>query len=176
MKLLTENEMQERLSEVATLRVALDPDPMANGLTSVNKKIAELQLYKDRLSYLITEALHNQNTSEVLYETIKGEYDRELEILLATDSQVMTQKSAEMRNATAKQRIPEKVLKVHRAEIDHLKAQGYLNVLKNIYGNLESCNSNLSRQITVLQMSMQLNGIQRSANGEYQAGQITKTY
>lgn len=174
MKLLTEAEIGERLAEVATLRVALDPDPIANGIGSINKKISELQLYKDRLSYLITEALHNCNTSEVLFETIKGEYDRELEILLATDSQVAAQKSAEMRNATAKQRIPEKVLRVHHAEIDLLKSQGYLNVLKNIHGNLESCNSNLSRQITVLQLSLSVNEIQRSSNGLPQ-GQIVKT-
>ena len=175
MHLLTENEIQERLAEVATLRVALDPDPIANGIGSINKKISELQLYKDRLSYLITEALHNNNTSEIEYEQLKGEYERQLQTLLATDSTVMSGKSADARSAAANQKMPELVLKVHFSEIEKLKASGYLNVLKNIYSNLESCNSNLSRQITVLQMSMQLNGIQRSADGT-QSGTLTKTY
>lgn len=175
MNLLSEQEMQERLGEVATLRVALDPDPMANGLTSVNKKIAELQLYKDRLSYLVTEGLHNSNTAEIEYEQLKGEYERQFQTLLATDSTVMSGKSAEARSALANQKMPELVLKVHFSEIEKLKSSGYLNVLKNIYSNLESCNSNLSRQITVLQMSMQLDGIQRSANGT-QSGQLTKSY
>lgn len=175
MKLLTEQEMGERLAEVATLRVALDPDPMANGLSSVNKKIAELQLYKDRLSYLITEGLHNNNSAEIEYEKLKSEYERQIETLLATDSSVMAQKSAEMRNATAKQKMPELVLKVHFAEIEKLKSSGYLNVLKNIYSNLESCNSNLSRQITVLQLGLNIGEVSRSANGA-PAGTLTKTY
>lgn len=175
MKLLTEQEMGERLAEVATLRVALDPDPMANGLSSVNKKIAELQLYKDRLSYLITEGLHNNNSAEIEYEKLKGEYDRQMETLLATDSTVMSGKSADARNATAKQKMPELVLNVHFAEIEKLKASGYLNVLKNIYSNLESCNSNLSRQITVLQLGLNIGEVSRSANG-VQAGTLTKTY
>jgi hypothetical protein len=175
MKLLTEPEMSERLAEVATLRVALDPDPMANGITSVNKKIAELQLYKDRLSYLITEGLHNNNTAEIEHEQLKGEYERQFQTLLATDSTVMSGKSAEARSASANQKMPELVLKVHFAEIEKLKAGGYLNVLKNIYSNLESCNSNLSRQITVLQLGLSVGEVQRSANG-INAGQITKTY
>jgi hypothetical protein len=174
MKLLTEQEIQERLAEVATLRVALDPDPMNNGIGSINKKISELQLYKDRLSYLITEALHNSNTAEIEYEQLKGEYDRQLQTLLATDSTVMSGKSADARSAAANQKMPELVLKVHFSELEKLKSSGYLNVLKNIYSNLESCNSNLSRQITVLQMSMQLDGIQRSSNG-FPQGQIVKT-
>jgi|SRR5579864_1709026 len=176
MKLLTEAEMQERLGEVATSRVALDPDPTVNGVLSLNKKLAEIQLFKDRLSYLITEALHNSNTAEVLFEELKGEHDRALEVLLATDSTVQAQKSAEMRNATAKQKIAEQVLRLHHAEIDLLKAQGYLKVLQSIHLNLESCNSNLSRQITVIQLATGMGEIQRSANGIQPAGQITKTY
>jgi hypothetical protein len=175
LKLLTETEMGERLAEVATLRVALDPDPIANGLSSVNSKIAEIQLYKDRLSYLITEGLHNNNSAEIEYEKLKGEYERQIETFLSTDAAVMAQKSAEMRNATAKQKMPELVLKVHFAEIEKLKAGGYLNVLKNIYSNLESCNSNLSRQITVLQLGLNIGEVSRSANG-MQAGTLTKTY
>jgi hypothetical protein len=171
MKLLTDEEVQARLAEIATVRVALDPDPMANGLTSFNKKLAEIQLYKDRVSYLVTEALHNSNTAEVLFETLKGDYERQLEVLLATDSTVQSQKSAEMRNATAKQKIPEQVLKLHYAEVDLLKAQGYLKVLQSIYNNLESCNSNLSRQITVIQLSTTVGEIQRPATTP---GQIIK--
>jgi hypothetical protein len=175
MKLLTEVEMQERLGEVATCRVALDPDPTANGVLSLNKKLAEIQLFKDRLSYLITEALHNSNSAEIEYEQLHGDYERQIETLISTDSTVMAGKSADARNAAAKQKMPELVLKVHFAEIEKLKASGYLNVLKNIYSNLESCNSNLSRQITVLQLSLNIGEVQRSANGVTQ-GQITKTY
>lgn len=173
MTLLTDIQIAERLKEVSQVRVALDPDPMASGITTLNKKLAEIQLSKDRVSFLVTEALQNSNAAEVTHELIKGEYERELEVLLATDSQVMAQKSSEMRNATAKQKIAAKVLQVHHAEVDLLKAQGYLNVLKNIYSNLESCNSNLSRQITVLQLSTEVGEIQRKG---IQQGTLTKTF
>jgi hypothetical protein len=85
----------------------------------------------------------------------------------------MAGKSAEARTSLANQRMPELVLKVHFAEVEMLKSSGYLNVLKNIYSNLESCNSNLSRQITVIQLSTQVEGLQRPV---VQPGQLTKSY
>ena len=170
---LTDDEINDRLKEVAEVRVALDPDPVQNGITSLNKKLSEIQLYKDRVSYLVTEALHNSNLAEIEHTKLKGDYDRQLQTLLATDSQVMAGKSAEARTSLANQRMPELVLKVHFAEVEMLKSSGYLNVLKNIYSNLESCNSNLSRQITVIQLSTQVEGLQRPV---VQPGQLTKSY
>jgi predicted ABC-type ATPase len=172
MKLLTEQEMSERLAEVATCRVALDPDPMANGISSLNEKLASIQLFKDRVAFLLTEAFQNSNSAEIIFETLKSEHDRQIETLLSTDSSVMACKSAELRNATAKQKITEQVLRLHHAEIDLLKCQGYLKVLQNIHNNLESCNSNISRQITVLQLGAQVGEIQRSSMGVQ--GTVTK--
>jgi len=174
MTLLTDNEIADRLKEISQVRVALDADPLALGISTLNKKLADIQLSKDRVSFLVTEALQNSNTAEVLFETLKGDHDRQLEILLATDSSVQAQKSAEMRNATAKQKIAEQVLRLHHAEIDLLKAQGYLKVLQSIYSNLESTNANLSRQITVIQLSTTVGEVQR---GMVPApGHLTKTY
>ena len=174
MTLLTDTEIQTRLKEISQVRVSLDPDPLQFGIQSLNKKLSEIQLFKDRVSYLVTEALHNANTAEVLYESLKGDYERQMEVLLATDSSVQAQKSAEMRNATAKQKIPEQVLRLHHAEVDLLKAQGYLKVLQSIYSNLESTNANLSRQITVIQLSTTVGDIQRPAIQPTQ-GHLTKT-
>lgn len=167
--------MQSRLTELGQVRVELDIDPINNGIGSLNAKLAAIQLHKDRVSYLITEALQNSNSAEIVFEQLKGEYERALEVLLATDSTVQAQKSAEMRNAVAKQKIAEQVLRLHHAEIDMLKASGYLKVLQSVASNLESTNSNLSRQITVIQLAASMHEVSRSSNGA-QPGTLTKTY
>lgn len=172
MILLTEQQIADRLQEISQVRMALDPDPTANGLGSLNRKLSEIQLHKDRVSYLVTEALHNSNLAEIEHTKVQGDYDRQLQTLMATDSTVMAGKSAEARTSLANQKMPQLVLKVHDAKVEMLKASGYLNVLKNIYSNLESCNSNLSRQITVLQLSTQIGEVQRTP---IQSGHLTKT-
>jgi tRNA(Glu) U13 pseudouridine synthase TruD len=104
---------------------------------------------------------------EIQKEMVQGEYDRNLEMYLATDATVAAQKSAEMRNTHAKLKMPEKVLALHQAEVASIRASWYMKILQNMYSNLESANNNLSRQITVLQLEQ---GI--SSGGNLNRGMI----
>jgi hypothetical protein len=167
--LLTDDEVQARLQEIQTVRVSLDTDPIANGLTSLNHKLSEVQLWKDRISFLLHEAIRNQTEAEILHESAQSEYDRQMDLLLATDGTVQAQKSEAMRSAYARTKMPELVLKLHHSEIEFIKASGYLKGLQSLISNLESANSNLSRQITVLQLSAGLGeipnrGMQKTVN------------
>ena len=46
---LTDEEMATKLDEVKKIQVILDPDPLTKGLVSLNHKLMETQLAKDRL-------------------------------------------------------------------------------------------------------------------------------
>jgi hypothetical protein len=163
---LTEEKMSENLEEVKKIQVYLDEDPLSKGLVSVNNKLAEIQIAKDKVSSLLMDAMKNLAEHEILKEVVQNEHDRQQDLLIATDASVQAQKSAEQRSIHARLKMPELVLKLHHADIALIKAQWYQKCLTLVASNLESANSNLSRQITVIQMDLNLQGpsagIQRS--------------
>jgi hypothetical protein len=161
---LTEEQMAEKLEEVKRVRVELDPDPVVRGLSSLNLKIAELQIAKDHVSGLLLEAMKSTAEHEILKDIAQNAHDRQIDLLIATDASVQAQKSAEQRSIHARLKIPQLVLDLHHAEISLLKSQWYLKCLQLVASNLESTNSNLSRQITVIQMDQALQGPNNLAN------------
>jgi hypothetical protein len=154
---LTEEQINERLEEVKKIRFFLDADPTVLGLNSLLTKLAECQLQKDRVSFLVMEAMKNMSEHEIQKEMTQGDYDRNMDLAL-TDPQVAAQKSAELRQTHAKLKMPEKVLALHQMEVASIRASWYLKILQSMYSNLESANNNLSRQITVLQLESGING------------------
>jgi hypothetical protein len=154
---LSEEQINERLEEVKKIRVILDADPSVSGLSSILVKLAEMQLQKDRVAYLVMEAMRNMAEHEINKEMIQGEYDRNLELNLV-DPTVAAQKSAEMRQTHAKMKMSDLVLKLHQAEVASIRASWFMKILQNIYSNLESANNNISRQITVLQLEQGISG------------------
>lgn len=160
---LTDTEIQKRLEEVSLIRIELSPDPVSEGLGSLNQKISELQGYKDRVSALLVEAIKNRADAEILQESVRGEYSRKLDSLIASDADVLAQKNEKSRTAMANTKMPELVLQVVGVEQDFAKAEAYYKCIQQIYGNLESANSNLSRQISVIQMAANIGEIHPEA-------------
>lgn len=167
---LSDEQMAEKLETVKKIQVFLDPDPIVKGLVSLNYKIAELQLAKDSVSSLILEAMKNMAENEILKETTQNGHDRQQDFLIATDASVQAQKSAEARAIHARLKMPDLVMDLHHADIAEVKASWYLKCLQLVASNLESANSNLSRQITVIQMDQNLQG-----NGGGNRNNVVKT-
>jgi|SRR5665213_1056157 hypothetical protein len=155
---LTDEQMAERLDTVKKIQVFLDPDPIVKGLMSLNYKLAELQLAKDHVSGMILEAMKNMAEHEILKDTAQNAHDRKQDLLIATDASIQNQKSAEQRSIHARLKMPDLVMNLHLEEVAEMKASWYLKCLQLVASNLESANSNLSRQITVIQMDQNLQG------------------
>jgi len=155
---LTDEQMAENLEAVKKIQVFLDPDPTVKGLMSLNYKIAEIQLAKDHVSGLLLGAMKNMAEHEILKETAQNEHDRKQDYIIATEPTVQAQKSAEARSIHARLKMPDLVMALHLEEVAELKASWYLKCLQLVSSNLESANSNLSRQITVIQMDQNLQG------------------
>lgn len=158
---LTDEKMAENLEAVKKVQIFLDDDPVSKGLVSLNNKLAEIQLAKEQVTHMIMEAMKNMAENEILKEIAQNEHDRKQDYLIATDASVQAQKSAEQRSIHARLKMPELVLKLHHASIAEVKASWYLKCLQLVASNLESANSNLSRQITVIQMDQNLLGTGR---------------
>ncbi len=155
---LTEEQMSVNLEEVKKIQVYLDEDPLSKGLVSVNNKLSEIQVAKDKVSSLLMTAMKNLAENEILKDEAQNKHDRQQDLLIATDASIQAQKSAEQRSIHARLKMPELVLELHRADIALLKASWYLKCLQLVASNLESANANLSRQITVIQMDLNLQG------------------
>lgn len=155
---LTDEQMAENLEAVKKVQIFLDDDPVSKGLVSLNNKLAELQRAKEQVTGLILSAMKNLAENEILKEIAQNEHDRKQDFLTATDATVQAQKSAEQRGIHARLKMPELVLKLHQATVAEVKASWYLKCLQLVASNLESANSNLSRQITVIQMDQNLQG------------------
>lgn len=172
--LLTDDELSARHEELQKIRIHLDEDPLSNGLTGVNAKIAQVQGQKDRVSALLLEAIKNRSLAQILHDTSKGAYERRLYELLVTDADVMAQKTEKLRESMANTRISDLLMKTTYAEIDLVKADAYYKGLYQMYENLESANSNLSRQISVLQMGLEVGEIRREELGTLVHGKTLK--
>jgi hypothetical protein len=164
---LTDEQMAEKLEEVKKIQVFLDPDPTVKGLVSLNYKLAELQLAKDHVSALLLEAMKSMAEHEILEKEALNAHDRQQDLLIATDASIQAQKSAEARSIHARIKMPDLVYALHLEEVAQLKASWYMKCLALVASNLESANSNLSRQITVIQMDQNLQG-----NGNGNRGSI----
>lgn len=164
---LTDEKMAENLEAVKKIQIFLDADPVAKGLVSLNNKLAELQVAKDKVAGLIMEAMKNMAENEILKEIAQNAHDRKQDYLIATDASVQAQKSAEQRSIHARLKMPELVVELHRAGIAEVKASWYLKCLQLVASNLESANSNLSRQITVIQMDQNVQGVRPSGTKSF---------
>ena len=162
---LTDEQISEKLDEVKKIKFWLDPDPTVLGLNTILVKLAECQNQKSRVSAMIMEAMQNVAIHEIEKEEVQHKYDGQIELLLATDPGVSAQKSAEMRQTHAKLKMPQLVMDLHIAEVAALKSTWYLKLLQSVYADLESGNTNLSRQITVIQLESSFNGGQPLPKG-----------
>lgn len=159
--LLSIEEREKRLTEVFKINVPLDADPVAYGLSPINAKIAELQAQKDRVNTLFLEAIKNRHEAQSIVDEVQFNYDNKLETLLATNAEVQGQKSEALRKAVANTKIVQEVLDLHHAQQDLSDADSYFKQIQQSYSHLEGVNSSLSRQISVIQMSLQVGEINR---------------
>jgi len=158
---LTEVEYTKNLEELETLKVSLDKDPVAQGLSAINEKIADIQAKKDRVSNLLVEALANKCEYEKKYDTTKTSLDLERSKEIVTDTDIKNLKSDSARQAAANVKLNQKCLDNHADLLEFMTAESYLKCIYQIYNNLCSAQENLSRQISVIQMGINIGEIRR---------------
>ena len=158
---LQEEDYRKRLDELKEMFVKLDSDPVADGLSTINEKIAEIQAKKDTVSSYLVEAIANKSYYESIYDTEKLNIELEQDRLCATDVDVKSQKSDTARKSAANVKLSDKILINHTNLLAFVTAESYLKSVYQVYNNLCSAQENLSRQISVVQMSMNIGEINR---------------
>lgn len=169
---LTPEERELRLIELQKISVPLDTDPVSMGLLTMTRKIAEIQGFKDRVNCLLLEAIKNKHEAETVYNQINFDYEAHVTKSLATDPEVQNQKSEKLRIAVAETKISEVVLKRHHLELELSDAESYYKMVQQSYMHLESVYASLSKQILVIEMSLQIKEIRPEDLG----GTLTKHF
>jgi len=163
----------EYYTELASMHVALDEDPASIGIGSINRKIASIHAYKERTAAILTEAIANTYEREKGHRLLKLDYDLKFEKLLISDDQIKNLKSEGLRTAACNAKLPDEFLKMTSAEIDLNDSEGFLKVVQAKLNQLESANSNLSRQISVIELQVEVGEISRMAGNPFSSRTLT---
>lgn len=149
--------------ELLEYEVSLDADPASLGLGTLNEKLATIQSFKDRISNLglQTIALLNRDWERFQYEVeavMSCTFDRDLSSVKMRE---MALKNKEQQAAQINTWHSELVqLKVF-VEDGSRQVKWLSDLIKERLKNLESVNSNASRQITVVQLMVETGEIKR---------------
>ena len=168
--MLTTEEYKPRLAEMSKIKIELDSDPVINGLIGITDKIAQIQNTKTKLVKLLVESVNNKSEAEMLYKDATFQYDRKLDNLLATDKNVQGQKTAEMRKATANNQLTKELLSQHHSHMDYIQADSYYKSVRHVHDLMDSAKDNISRQISVIQLGVNIDEIDREDLGTFFPG------
>ena len=147
-------------------RVPLDPDPSICPM-SINKKLSEVQAYKDRVVVILNHAIQNKSHWETLLKKLESKFDSEVNMALTSDT-VKNSGNAGIQKAVAlrvaSNSIVAEIWKGEGKYEDRLsglskkyaEASAFLAEVKNLFENLDSTSMNLAVQLKSMMMNARL--------------------
>jgi hypothetical protein len=162
----------ELRQELSSIRIDLDADPASIGVSNINKKIADVNAQKERVASVLGEAIANVYEREHNYAALQLDYDIKAGKLLNSDDSIKNLKSEGLRSAALQATFSEEYLKAHTSKIDLTDAEGFLKFVQSKYNQLDSANSNISRQISVVELQLEIGEVAR-ATGSFRERTIS---
>lgn len=162
----------ELRKELASIRIDLDADPAATGIGQLNAKIAEVHALKERVATVMAEAIANVAERSRTHQEAKVLYESKFDAILNTDPTVRELKSEGLRRAACNAKLPDEYAKVNATEIDLNDAESFQKLVQAKYNLLDSANTNISRQISVIQLQLDIGDINRSAASPFREREI----
>jgi hypothetical protein len=149
--------------EVKEYEVPLDADPTSMGLASLNAKLSAIQGYKDRLTTALTTLIADLQNDWGRFEAeVEAASSRAFEIDIVSPRMAdIGRQTKEQYTARSNAWHPQLVeLKVFMAD-GARQSKWLVDILRERLKNLESTNSNASRQITVVQLMLETGEVRR---------------
>lgn len=153
----------EMRRELASIQIELDQDPAAAGIGTLNAKIAEVHAMKERVATIMAEAIANVAERNRSHQEAKMVYESKFDAILNNDATVRELKSEGLRRAACNAKLPDEYARVNATEIDLNDAESFQKLVQAKYNLLDSANTNISRQISVIQLQVDIGDINRSA-------------
>lgn len=147
--------------ELTTAGVALHEDPVEEGIQKLNGLIAQIDAQKTRVANIVHQAIENENALEILFKQVQSVYKREYDAKLP-QSPVADFPNAPTREAACNSLLSNLKTLMSVIEGSYAQSKIFTKMANNSLLKLDSTNKNISRQITVLQLVNEIDGIARS--------------
>jgi hypothetical protein len=157
----------ELRKELADIHIDLDTDPASTGVGTLNSKIAEVHALKDRVATILAEAIANVAERDRTYNEAKIVYEAKFDAILNNDAAVQTLKSEGLRRAACNSKLPDEFARMNATQIDLADAESFQKIVQAKYNLLDSANTNISRQISVIQLQVDIGEINRPENSQF---------
>jgi len=151
------------LKELQDMSVSLNADPSAFGLSSLNVQISQVDSFKTRAAAILGIAITNESRIEVWSKKINAIYKREFDSRLPKPP-IRDFSNKELREAACNTLLSDLKKAVEVIEGSLLQAKAFTKFVQNALDKLDSTNKNISRQITVLQIQVDVGEIQRRSS------------
>lgn len=150
------------IQELQGTGVQLTEDPGGVPLAELNKNIAHIDAQKTRISTILTRAIENESDLDVIARKAAIIYKREFDTYLLKDP-VRSLPNKELREAGCNVLLKELKEVVDSIQGSHAQAKSFVRIVQGVLDKLDSTNKNISRQITVLQLQMDIGEMQRKS-------------
>lgn len=150
--------------ELASITISLDSDPAATGIGALNAKIAEVHALKERVAAILSEAIANVAERERTHQEAKITYEAKYDAILNGSKNIQEMKSDALRKAACNSQLPDDFAKTNATKIDLGDAESFQKLVQAKYNLLDSANTNISRQISVIQLQMEVGEINRGVS------------
>ena len=151
------------IKELNAHGVLLNEDPGSVPLNKLNAQIAQVDAQKTRTATIFSQAITNEDGLNVLNKKInalfKAEFDNRL-----PQPPVKDFSNKELREGACNTLLAELKGAVSAIEGSLSQAKTFTKVVQNELSKLDSTNKNISRQITVLQIQIEIGEIRRAAD------------
>ena len=135
------------LTQLHNFNVSLDPDPVAQGLSSINAKIAHIQLNKDALCQIMFNVIDLKNTAENLVTDIEKFVNQRKSEVSDKIPGLNEMKNQAMRDtAIAKELKEENEVLSQITQLSN-SCKNNFNKVRAQLDNLESTNQNIKKQL-----------------------------
>lgn len=147
--------------ELKSAVVQLPKDPASSGLNVINEKIADINTWKDRVVTITSMAIHNQEQIKQVRDATSALYD-DARFLLLRRPGIKSLPNQQLREAAVNHYL--KTLTSFRQRVDfaYRRARLFMQDCRRRMERLESTYKALSRQLTVIQMQLEVGEIQRT--------------
>lgn len=143
--------------------VLLNEDPGAVPLNKLNAQIAQVDAQKTRTATIFSQAITNEDGLNVLVKKISAIFKAEFDSRLP-QSPVKDFSNKELREGACNTLLAKLKDAISAIEGSLSQARTFTKVVQNELSKLDSTNKNISRQITVLQIQIEIGEIRRASN------------
>ena len=149
--------------ELNSAGVTLDEDPVEYGLTNLNVKIAQIDGQKNRVSFILTLAIKNENDIDQICAFIDRAYKKHAANTLLKP-EIADLANQGLRDAAVLKELKDLVDQHSDMQRCLSEAKTFTKIVRQTFETLDSTNKNISRQLTTVQAMIDLGEVFKRTN------------